>query len=215
MRVKKICSVEGCGGVHKGRGYCRKHYNQFGRAEKDPDEARFTPNKIIYAGDHAEMVLLGVYKQETGRVLIDRADVDLVKCYRWALLRGPRTGYAVSPAKGWRPLVKMHRLVMGLKDPKILVDHINHNGLDNRRNNLRTAKCIENAYNSRAAVGKSSQFKGVYWHKGLRRWRTRIAFNGVKKYIGTFRNEIEAAIAYDRAAAELHREFACLNFPFL
>lgn len=215
MRRRNFCSVEGCGGVHSGRGFCRKHYNQFGRSMSAPDRTRFTPNEIVYVEDHAEVVLLDVHKRETGRVLIDCADVDLVKGYRWGLRRDSHTGYAVSQAKGSDPLIKMHRLIMGLRDSKILVDHTNHNGLDNRRVNLRIATRSGNAHNSRPTTGESSQYKGVSWHAKASKWVAYAASGYENHYLGIFKDEVDAAMEYDRVAVKLHGEFACLNFPFL
>ena len=107
--------------------------------------------------------------------------------------------------------ILMHRLIMN-PEKGIQVDHRNHNGLDNTRKNLRLCTSSQNHGNIRNLykTDKSkSVYKGVDWSMSHSRWRARIA----NKHIGRFREEIEAAKAYDRAALAMFGEFANLNFP--
>ena len=106
----------------------------------------------------------------------------------------------------------MHRLI--LNAPKgLVVDHINGNGLDNRKANLRLCTPAQNACNVRPRPGETSKYKGVAFIKRERRWQVRISFRNKRKWIGYFDTEIDAARAYDQAARRLHKEFASLNFP--
>lgn len=93
----------------------------------------------------------------------------------------------------------------------LVVDHINGNPLDNRRENLRLCTVKENNWNRRRRIGGSSRFKGV--SRAGNRWKAIIWPNGSQKYLGSYADPEEAARAYDRAAAEEYGEFACLNFP--
>jgi hypothetical protein len=96
----------------------------------------------------------------------------------------------------------------------MVVDHINHNGLDNRKVNMRLATRAENARYSRKTKNKfHSDYKGVYYIKRVKRWRARITFEGKTMYVGEFKDEKSAGKAYDRAAKKYFGEFACLNFP--
>jgi hypothetical protein len=107
----------------------------------------------------------------------------------------------------------MHRAVMGVED-KRYVDHQNHNGLDNRRKNLRIATWEENCWNKRKPnTNSSSIYKGVMWDKRRGNWQVMIGYKGKKIFIGYFDDEQEAARAYDAKAKELYGEFAALNFP--
>jgi hypothetical protein len=97
------------------------------------------------------------------------------------------------------------------KNSKLLVDHINGDGLDNRKANLRTATPRQNAWNSRA-YGKS-RYKGIWQVKETGKWCARIKVNGKVRNLGRFSDEVEAAKAYDRAARKMCGEFARFNFP--
>lgn len=107
----------------------------------------------------------------------------------------------------------MHRVIIEAPD-EMFVDHINHNGLDNRRSNLRLATRSENTQNRRKISTKTrSRYKGLSLHKERRKgWSARIRVKGKSKFLGFFADEIEAGKAYDRAARKYHGEFAVLNF---
>lgn len=91
------------------------------------------------------------------------------------------------------------------------VDHINRDGMDNRIENLRAATVQQNMANQRKRRQTSSRWKGVSFNKKKRRWYAWIQANGVKKFLGMFKDEADAALAYNFAALELHGEFAVLN----
>jgi hypothetical protein len=91
------------------------------------------------------------------------------------------------------------------------VDHINGDGLDNRKSNLRLATRAQNGCNLRPQQGKSSRFKGVAWHV-CGKWRAHISPNRTQIALGLFDDEIDAALAYDMAALAQFGEFARPNF---
>ena len=105
----------------------------------------------------------------------------------------------------------MHRLIANTP-AHLFCDHINHDGLDNRRANIRNCTLKQNNANSRSAKNASSKYKGVSWNKLRKKWAAYIKKDYKQLYLGLFENEIEAAKAYDRKAAELFGKFAKLNF---
>lgn len=129
----------------------------------------------------------------------DSEDHELISRYNWQY----HNGYARAGK------ILMHRLILGLKDPSINADHVNHDRLNNTRANLRACNKSENQWN-RLSQGGSSKFKGVTRFEGS--YFSQIRCNGEYHYLGLFRSEVTAAKIYDKAARELHGEFASLNF---
>jgi hypothetical protein len=105
---------------------------------------------------------------------------------------------------------RMHRVIVQAKRG-MDVDHINHDGLDNRRANLRVCSHAENIRNKRKSRGTSSIYKGVSWHKSRGKWEAYIIVSGRKTHLGLYADEAEAARAYNEAAREMFGEFAFLN----
>ncbi len=145
--------------------------------------------------------------------LIDADDWLLIKDYAWQLKSDSKNKYAKTTIKvnGDKINLKMHRVILGLSDPAIHVDHINHNGLDNRRCNIRLCNSNTNSHNTRPRGG-TSIYKGVFYQKRTGSYVSYITVNKKKLHIGCFKNEIEAAKSYDEKAKEFFGEFAYLNF---
>ena len=131
----------------------------------------------------------------------------------WCASVKKHTTYAKSSIFGSLEL-RLHRAVMDAKLGE-LIDHIDGNGLNNRRNNLRRATSQGNSANSKRQIGSASRFKGVGFHKQTGKWEACIRCNGKKQHLGLFANEIDAARKYDEAAVRLFGEFAKLNFPIV
>ena len=148
--------------------------------------------------------------------IVDPEDFGRLNKHKWHVAKGNNTFYAVrcvGPSKG-RIRIRMHREVIHPPD-HLVVDHINHNGLDNRKANGRPATRAQNNRNKLIVrkMNSTSKYKGVSRWKGKNKWRVRIKLDGEQKHIGYFKDEIQAAKAYDKAAKMYHGEFASLNFP--
>lgn len=144
------------------------------------------------------------------KVLIDPEDFHLVSQYTWRI--SVDNGYVVATTKD-NKTIRIHRLILEPKHGNY-VDHINHNKLDNRRANLRECSPVLSSCNRRVCKNNKSGFKGVFKITGenyTKPWRAKIAFNGIKSYLGDFKTPEEAAIAYNRAALKIHGKYACIN----
>lgn len=180
--------------MHYGR------FHRFGSPHATPPGVKVRPIKVC--GDLAYVPLTkGKF------AVIDAADIDLVKDKNWSYVSGPQgNGYAKAAINrsGFLPL---HRRIM-TAPPGYVVDHINGDGLDNRRVNLRIATTAQNAMNKRGRVTGSSVYKGVTFDKKTGKWQAAIRFNGKEVYLGQFATDAEAHLAYSEAAAEKFGEFA-------
>jgi len=143
-------------------------------------------------------------------VIVDAEDFDRLNQYQWYACKCKGTYYAARCERG--KTIRMHREIM--RAPKgLLVDHIDHNGLNNRKSNLRLCTNAQNCYNQRANANGTSKYKGVSWYKCSRKWSARVRCDGKFYNLGDYEDEIKAAVVYDKMAKELFGEFACLNFP--
>jgi hypothetical protein len=144
-----------------------------------------------------------------GIAVIDAEDASLVAGHSWFALGLKTRRYAATWVDGKQTLLHRHLLKPRGKE---LVDHINGDGLDNRRSNLRIADRQGNSANSKKSSAKtSSRFKGVSFVPNLWKWRARIRVDGRLYHLGVFRSERRAAITYNRIARRAFGAFALLN----
>lgn len=151
-------------------------------------------------------------------VLVDDADYERIAAHKWRILRSGNASYArrtetVGTVNGRRIRreIYMHREVMGAP-PEKQVDHIDGNGLNNKRSNLRLATEQQNKCNRPLQRNNTSGFKGVHLEARTGRWGARIKHRGSVRRLGVFDDPEDAARAYDEAARRLHGKFARLNF---
>ena len=145
--------------------------------------------------------------------IVDAEDYERLLAYHWHATSGPwnNTHYAASQDSGTR--LRMHRVILGLGPDDPEVDHINRNGLDNRRCNLRLVSRRQNALNQSLRRTNTTGFKGASWSKCNSCWWARIKVSGKTIHLGYFDSAEDAARAYDAAAIKYNGEFAWLNFP--
>ena len=162
------------------------------------------------------------FPEENAKLYVGAGKFAICDWEDWPMLRGywwrmtaPRSGctpYAQtwdSHDSGTRKHITMHSLIMS-PPAGFVVDHINGDGLDNRRANLRIASMSQNMANSRVR-NCSSKYKGVTWDKDGSCWRAYIKFQGRRMDLGRYGCELEAANAYDTAARQFFGEFALTN----
>jgi len=127
--------------------------------------------------------------------LVDDDDYEWLNQWKWQSVKDNRVFYAVKNftyQKGKRRLIKMHRLILGITNLRVVTDS-------------------QNMSNRASAKNSTSKYLGVCWDKFMNRWRAVIQKDRKNKKLGSFSNEIDAALAYNKAAIELHGEFANLN----
>ena len=141
--------------------------------------------------------------------LVDGEDYEQLSQHKWHTQKYSDTFYAKRHQNG--KMVFMHREI--LKAPEHLqCDHKNHDGLDNRRCNIRLCTHAQNSYNKRPLANRTSKYKGVHWDKNAKKWQAQIKHNERVIHIGYFDDQIDAALAYDDYAIDLFQEFAYLNY---
>lgn len=138
--------------------------------------------------------------------IVDDADFVTLSRFRWA--KNGKRKYAMKMDMKSHKMVSMHRQIMNPQN-KMQVDHINGNGLDNRRSNLRLCTHSQNLYNHGGRKVTESGFKGVSRMRD--RWVARFTIERKLVRVGIFDTPIEAAIAYNKMVKKYHGEFAWLN----
>jgi hypothetical protein len=141
--------------------------------------------------------------------IVDDDDYESLSAYKWHARILGTSRYAGRKVRTGKTFicVHMHRAILpapiGMD-----VDHINGDGLDNRRCNLRIATRAQNLQNRGAPKDNKSGYKGVCWHRKTRRWMAQITTAGKHRYLGVFCSPDEAHAVYCAAAKEQHGEFA-------
>lgn len=158
-------------------------------------------------------IVINSKKHGIQKILLDDDDFEKVSKYNWYVKINDNVLYAYSNLyidSKWKASIIMHRLILGVTDKKIKIDHKNHNGLDNRRENLRLCTDKQNMHNSRPRKNTSSKYKGV--SKKDKIFIAQIHKDKTNsKLIGYFNTEEDAAKAYNIVAKKEYGEFAYLN----
>jgi len=161
----------------------------------------------------ASMKKIKLYNGEL--TLVDDEDFERLNKFRWHL-QGPKTKRTRYVSRTIRippnssQSIKMHREIMNAKKGQV-VDHIDHNGLNNQKSNLRICTRFQNCHNRLPNRNATSEYKGVSKIRNKNFWIANISYNRKPYYLGIHRTEKEAALAYNKKAKALHGEFAYLN----
>ena len=141
--------------------------------------------------------------------LVDDESFETLNQFKWYAKKSGKTFYAVRNLYvcGRPKQIYMHCVIMNRKG----IDHIDHDGCNNQKSNLRVCTRSENQMNRTKQENTSSIYKGVYFSKAHKKWKAEISINSKKIRLGNFDSEIDAAKAYNAKAVELFLEFANLN----
>ena len=190
------------------KGLCYKHWKQlkdFGEFKDKNSRIKGDLNEIINKDGFAEIILYDNNYEEKCRAIIDIEDVDKVNFTSWYL---DKNGYVVSKCKQTKNKgIYLHRLILNA-DKTDVVDHINHNTLDNRKENLRLCTQQENTFNTtnnRKNLNKDSEEKGIFKRSG--KWEARIMYNYKNISLGRYINKEDAIKARKQAEIKYFGEF--------
>lgn len=143
--------------------------------------------------------------------IVSDVDYEYLNTFKWSCKQNKHTKYAYRCGDGSR-CIWMHREVLGISNDKSKRgDHIDFNGLNNQRENLRIATHKQNNCYKQSAKSSTSKYLGVSLCKATGKWRATTTENYKQVGIGRFSTQIEAALAYNYMAFFLHGEFANLN----
>lgn len=147
--------------------------------------------------------------------LVDDEDYEFLMQWKWYTYWSWNTFYVArnSSIKGGKKkcFLKIHRVILNVSDSNLYVDHIDGNGLNNQKSNLRVCTNSENSRNRGAQANNKSGFKGVCWYAKGSKWHAQITVNKNNVHIGYFDIKEDAAHAYNEAAKKYHGEFAKMN----
>ena len=151
---------------------------------------------------------------------ISDEDFERVSGYKWFAFFAPSysgggkfvAARNVPKPNGKQQHLYLHRFIMNAPQG-LIVDHIDGNPLNNKRENLRLATVAENGQNRGKPATNTSGFKGVDFHKGTGKFRAQITVNKKRITLGYFLTASDAACEYDQAAIQHYGEFAQVNFP--
>ena len=144
--------------------------------------------------------------------IVDEEDFNRLSQFKWQAcwMKNSHSYYAMrhTPTRGGakRRTILMSREIMGFPEGR-MVDHRNHNTLDNRRENLRVATAEQNNRNAKIRIDNSSGFKGVNYHKINRRWTATVRVNGIQTYLGSFVTKEEAVEVRRSVSEKLYGQF--------
>ena len=145
--------------------------------------------------------------------LVDDAEAGKVLPWKWYAQKDKNTFYAkrcVRKPDGTRMKLQMHRVIMGITNHSIQVDHRSGNGLDNRRSNLRVATHGQNQRNAAKRKDNTSGMRGVGWNKHAGKWQARIRANGKRIHLGYFTDIAAAKAARTAAELKYHGQFSAV-----
>jgi len=132
--------------------------------------------------------------------LVDDEDFEKLNKFKWCAKKGRNTYYVIRWNKG--KTIYIYHEIMGKPPKGLMIDHEDKSALNNQKSNLRFVTNRQNQQNRINSI-KISQYPGVNWARGIKRWYTRIQINGVQKHLGYFTSELDTFNTYKEAVHSL------------
>lgn len=144
---------------------------------------------------------------------VDDEDYEWLSGWKWSVTTSGKILYAQRSiySNNTQRSILLHRFLLGVSGRGIMVDHVDHNGLNNQRSNLRVCNSSQNQSNMKSHEDSTSKYVGVSWVKSRKRWNAAIGVNYKVIQLGRYKTEQEAALAYNSAAIKYKGEYANLN----
>lgn len=148
------------------------------------------------------------------KTIVDDEDYIKFKDYNWTTLHKGNTVYVRrwENVNGKNTTICLHREILNITNPNIVVDHIDGNGLNNQKSNIRICSQIQNTRNRPGNLNSTCRYKGVSLSKNRKKFISQLGFEGKVYYLGTYDTPEEAAKIFDSAARFYQKEFAFVNF---
>ncbi len=190
----RTCSVEGCDKKHYAKDYCRKHWQWYKYYGGIKERTIFDPNEYYFCHGIVYIYLYNKKCEHITSATIDREDYDKVKDYKWC---SDSDGYVVTYVN--RKVIRLHRFLLDCPKDKV-VDHINHNVLNNIRSNIRICTTQQNSMNNKAI--------GIAYDKCRNKWTAGITVDKKVIFLGRYDTEEEALKVRHKAEKKYFKEFA-------
>lgn len=181
---KERCCINGCTNEVKYKHLCNRHYLQIKRYGCIIN-TKNDISKIKELDSYAEIIIEDKYKNVIGAALIDKEDIDKCYGYKWSI---NSVGYVVTYINS--KCILLHKLIVDNKDKTKVIDHINHNKLDNRKDNLRIVPYYINSHNR----DNIKNNKGIQYRKSDNKWIVTFYVNNKRHYFGAYTNKYIAEI---------------------
>ena len=202
----RTCSVPNCKEKYYAKNLCRRHYHQqfyFGEVRR----TFLDKNEFLTEGEITQIFLYNGKQEIVAKALIDSEDYEKCKSVKWT---GRKEIYGLRVFNN--KIGQLSEFIMNFKSTAmVVIDHINGNTLDNRKQNLQICTTRQNQMKKRMQKNNTSGYRGVCWNKNQHKWQGAIVYKRKHFHLGLFSTKEEAALAYNKKAKELFGEFAVLN----
>lgn len=199
-----------CFNRNTGKYLCDRHRRLLYNNSKLRCRLKSDANKIIIEGDFSRIELYNNESEIVGYAIVDTKYVDDVRQYKWGKVKNTsEIGYVHARIDG--KLVQLHRFLFNLDnklEDNLVIDHINHDTLDNRMSNLRICTVQQNMMNCKRSKNNTSGVTGIWFDKSRNKWAAELMLNRKKKYLGRFVNKEDAIKARKEAEIKYFGDFA-------